>query len=210
MNPKPSARSTDDTTAKFIEHLRTLVESVFPVARSIHILLTVRRQPELLASLYAQRSRRIEGAGQSDFEFQLDHLIEPGFTPRPLNFYSLSSSLQAALDAQSVVLLPLEQMGSQAYRAALGDMLNICTPPDSDFLVPLNQRSVDGSKWLLQDVDEQLRFSHSFRKARIRSKEGSPSTIELSQEQTATILRRAREANASAQAFSPIGLAGYV
>ena len=209
MNSEPSPRSTEDATQHFIRHLRAIVASVFPPARSTVILLTVRRQPELLGSLYAQRSRRIKGAGQADFDFQLRNLIELDFLPQPLDFFSLSNSLQAALNAQSVLLLPLEQIKTHAYRQALGQLLEIDTPRVSDLVIPLNQRGVGRSTWQLRETDLQLRFSHSFREAGVQPNRNSTSTVQLSQEQISKILSSARAANTDAEALSPNGLAGY-
>lgn len=110
-NPKAGGRQ-DHTS--FRSHLDALREGARKQGFSqTKVLLTVRRQDEMLASLYAQLSRFVRGASQENFERWALHLTNDraGFYlggGQKLSYYLWYESIVEALGETNVLLLPFE------------------------------------------------------------------------------------------------------
>ncbi|AVG23033.1 sulfotransferase [Pontimonas salivibrio] len=195
--------------SRWVRHLAALVRAIAPKPVEIQVLLTVRRQPEWLASLYAQRSRRILGASQEDFEDQLRRLLARDQLPIPLDFARTVSELELLIPVRSVLVLPIESISTLGYRRALSAFLGVEEPSPDVFEEKLNQRRRDSVTWNLRDADERLRDSHSFRVVSGSDAVGSEPCIVLTESLRQEILERVKDSNSRLTANSPLPLSGY-
>jgi hypothetical protein len=195
--------------SRWARHTAALLRAVAPSASEIKILLTVRRQPEWLASLYAQRSIRILGASQEDFEDQVRQLLAMDQVPIPLDFAQTVYELGSSIQATSVLVLPIESISTVGYRRALADFLGVEEPGQGIFQEKLNQRRNGPCTWNLRKADENLRDSHSFRVASSGDPAGFQSRIVLTDSLRGEILERVKDSNSRLAAYSPLPLRGY-
>lgn len=84
-----------------------------PQLARVKVVFMVRRQPDWLASLYAQVSRIIRGASQADFERQVLGLVERG--DRFMHWDLWVDGLIDILGRDQVLVLPFEAMESATY-----------------------------------------------------------------------------------------------
>lgn len=87
-------RSNSNETWTPVDHLKTLIDCTVLCEGSIKFLITVRRQSDWLASLYAQRSNLIRRANQSDFEEKISQILKMSPIPAPLNLNMLISEIE--------------------------------------------------------------------------------------------------------------------
>lgn len=90
---------------------------------NVKALIVLRSQPEWLASLYAQLSDKIKGASQSDFETQLEQLIELG--EDYIDWSRWVEALHEALGRENVCALLMEDMNRKAFWEQLGKFMEI-------------------------------------------------------------------------------------
>lgn len=118
-NPKAGGRQDH---ISFRSHLDAFREGVQQQGFSqTKVLLTVRRQDEMLASLYAQLSRFVRGASQGNFERWARHLTgdRAGFYlggGQKLNYYLWWKSIVEVLGETNVLLLPFELLRESTSR----------------------------------------------------------------------------------------------
>jgi len=203
----------------WFDHLEAFIRSTLKPKGMIRWLVTVRRQPEWLASLYAQKSIRIEGADQSDFEEQVKFLLTTQRDIYPLNYEETVLELLGRFPGSEALVLPVEDFGTRHYRTAMSnfishDLLALAWPEGR-----LNQRSIGSNEWQLRDWNPRLQGVHdmSYRVARLgltphshRDKNQQISRkIGLSKSLTSEILARFGSSNAELQRYSPVPLSGY-
>lgn len=194
-----------------LDHLEALFRNTFRALPSTTILFTIRRQPEWLASLYAQVSARIDGASQADFEDQILRMLNQPTLPRPLDYFRLVEETQRAFPESSISILPLELIDSDFFREALGGWLGRDAPPADVFRERLNQRATSQVSWNLQRKNLRLRYQRIFRVSRIQSIVGDSNqgTISLHSDLVNRILQKVERSNAQLQEQSSIPLPGY-
>lgn len=146
-SPRKYQRAYDWSLA----HLEELLRAVFPTVENTAVLLTIRRQPEWLASLYSQWSNRIRSASQDHFLSVIRRSIAAGEASSPLNYYALSTRLESILAPSSLTILPLEQINDPIYWERINSWLR------DGFVIEatrrglhLNKRSVDSAGWELR------------------------------------------------------------
>jgi len=89
----------------------------------VRVLLTLRNQTDWLASLYAQRSHKIVGASQVDFEEQVRRII--GEDDPILDFASLVASLSGVVGRDRMHVLLMEDMDDHSYWDELGRLIGV-------------------------------------------------------------------------------------
>jgi hypothetical protein len=198
-----------DLRSPQVSHLAALLGSVFPKMSRARILLTVRRQPEWLASLYAQRSRRIQGASQADFEDQVRKLLHLSRLPVPIDYERTITELEEVFPNCSITVLPLELIGTQDYRDALACWLEADPPPPEVFGAKLNQRSWQDQTWNLRESDSRLRKSHAFRVAGNESEMSSCQSIVLSESVIREVIEAVSGSNRDLQIRCALPLPHY-
>jgi hypothetical protein len=106
-----------------ILHLRKFIDLMVPNRDSLSIVLTLRRQPEFLASLYSQYTNRIPGAGKRDFERQVERILaRPGQSYLDYNW--LLSELNECLQPDVLRVFALEQFGDKNFSEELTETLH--------------------------------------------------------------------------------------
>lgn len=123
------------------------------------ILVIIRRQDVLLASSYAQLSRKILFASQRDFEKRVQELLGNKFGLPEDDFYSveyykLYQSLIASVGKENVCLLLLEEMASEfkVFEKRITDFLEL-----ENNELPLSQalqnsRSLGKNTWRIRPI----------------------------------------------------------
>lgn len=191
-----------------VSHLASLVQDCFPPARELRVLFTVRRQPEWLGSLYAQRSARIEGAGQTDFENEVRKLLNRGALTAPVDLLATIVMFERVWPSAKIFILPVEDFSEHYYASSLFEWLPktvIQRPfrPDQKF----NVRSVAVDRWALRPLHEARKAEGDYR---VAATLGPPtSEIFLTATLKAEILRAVKASNSAASAYSPQGLPFY-
>lgn len=193
-----------------VNHLAKLLRNAMPRVSVDRILLTVRRQPEWLASLYAQKSVRIQGASQRDFNDQIYRLLGQPELPIPVDLEKTALALEEVFPESSITILPFESTGSQVYRELLGGWLNSEVPPPEAFGEKWNQRSWSDNTWELRGCDPRLKESHSFRVADGSDLRGRQvGFIELDEPLFRSILNAVESSNREFQKRCTVPLVGY-
>lgn len=159
------------------------------------VLLVIRRQDDLLASSYAQLSRKIVGASQADFEGRIRKLTDPDLNADGESFYSLDyyevyQSLTRILSKENVMVLPLEAM-SDEFATSIERLAQFFATEEtrhSFSKVPANSRSAGDNKWGLRPL---LLFKSARPKIEItlpRSWSGRSEHVELTKEMSSVIM----------------------
>lgn len=119
-------KSSRDSSAKSFEEMplfHGLRRGKWPFNRNIHILLTIRRQWDLLPSLYRERSNRNLYAGQEDFDKLLSQWLR--WHSWWLDYARWAAKLLEFGQVNSVTIIPIEYLNKSEYfngqmRAFLG------------------------------------------------------------------------------------------
>lgn len=193
-----------------IKHLKYLWKEVASAADEVTIVLTVRRQDSWLASLYAQKSVRIEGASQLDFENQIDEILSCSEMPIPLDLEATASGLLSAFPGASVVLLPIESISSPGYRNILNHILGLELFTPGWAKEVKNARRIETSRWQLRKLRPELQDSHSYRIARLATSDTTKRSLDLGQRLGDRVMTRVSSSNEAVLSFAPIGLPQYV
>ncbi|WP_022728618.1 sulfotransferase family protein [Fodinicurvata sediminis] len=110
-----------------ISFLETFSEKVWQRG-DVKVLLTLRNQPDWLASLYAQKSAHIKRASQRDFEDRVRRLIRNGNAY--LDWSAWVHHLRQAIGADNLCVLPMEEMDRPAFWQDLADFLGLDRLPE--------------------------------------------------------------------------------
>lgn len=140
--------------ASFINYLSTHWD-----IGKVRVLLTLRNQPDWMASKYAQHSNRILNASQKDFEQRISKLIDSGDTTF-MNFYRWYSDLQKVVGKEHMCVLLMENMDKEIYWRELADFMELENFPYEKFLtnrVIKNKRRSDTNVWKLQPFNNALK-----------------------------------------------------
>jgi hypothetical protein len=194
------------------DHLAALAE----VARNegfaaVRAILVVRRQDHWLASKYAQRSDRIVGASQRDFEDRVAYYLDErrGFFADGviLDYAALMEHVGAALGPEGALGLPYELLRSDpgTFVARIADFLDVDPAAEAGHLGPIvrsaagkpvNVRSDRQDEWVLRRPGRPMTVEsvtstalHILRYSSVRRK------IMLTEALSARILGRYAESN---------------
>jgi hypothetical protein len=141
-------------------HLRALSQAC-PWITHFRILLTLRNQPEWLASLYAQRAAFFLNTSQEDFEYQVRNLMSDSALNRGgfLNWGRLVQDLSQVVGKKNVTVLLLEEINCDSYWKTLSEITGLPLNP-TDFVSLSrkreNVRRVDIKKWQMRRKDPEL------------------------------------------------------
>jgi hypothetical protein len=130
---RPSRRSPHP----LLNFLRQEVIPAWDVGR-VRIIVTLRNQTDMLASLYAQMSNRILSASQRDFEHQVNLILST--KDAYLDFAELIEGLQRTVEDDAVTVLLLEEMGTSVYREDLAIALGVEPDTLTGLDVVMNRR----------------------------------------------------------------------
>jgi hypothetical protein len=135
-------------------HLEAILKNS-PWISGLRVLLTLRNQPQWLASLYAEQSNYVERASQDDFELQVRQLLSDdsldggGF----LNWGYLVQDLARVVGKNNVYVLLLEEINMYSYWENLAEATGLPFDP-KDFISVSGQRenirSDDSAVWSLR------------------------------------------------------------
>jgi len=142
---------------------------------AIRVFLSVRRQDQHLGSDYAQRSDRIRGASQSDFERHVQRTLNPGsdYYYGPGVRYEYAGQHRALRDEfgdDAILVLPVERLAAEpeAYYADLFDFLGASEADHRAALDAMggprprsNARSVGDDTWALRPLRRTRRTAPS-------------------------------------------------
>ena len=131
-------------------YLRDVLRSAWRFG-SIRVLLTVRSQPEWLASLYAQVSGLIRNAGTADFERQVRSLMEHG--DPYIDWHCWAEHLERAVGPGRVQVLATENMGSSAFWQELGRFLGVATEQTAPAAAANVRRTSADPGWSLKKLN---------------------------------------------------------
>lgn len=146
--------------AQIENNFRSVAESAIRLGfKRTKVLLVIRRQDLLLASSYAQLSRKIIGASQKDFEKRVDRLIRSSSDDNslnffPMNYYRLYECLRRSLGDENVLMLPLEEL-SRSFDGAIGRMAEFFNIEKQDHVLSRtseNARSSQKDHWGLRPL----------------------------------------------------------
>lgn len=194
-----------------VTKLLEMIKHCLPPAKQVNILLTVRRQPEWLASLYAQRSARIPMANQRDFEAYVLKLLDQEVLPMPLDLNRTLDELEAHLPKGNISIIPLEELqtplASETFSRWLG--------ADSTAKVSLsdlknrNTRHVDSRNWRLREYNP--RFSMDFRRPLLGTgvSEAKNHLVTLTEPLEELVINRVKESNRLLHKRTGFMLPGY-
>lgn len=112
----------------------------------VKFILSLRNQPEWLASLYAQLSNRIRSATQNDFDMQIRRAV---ITQDPyLNWYEWYRALTGLVGHNKLHVLLLEEMNKPEYWANLSSFCGHPMPQENS--VHENRKSDESTYWCVQ------------------------------------------------------------
>jgi len=134
----------------FLEALR----ETLPGDIRLRVVVSLRRQPEWLASLYAQSARTMRRPGQDDFESKMRRIVREN--DDRLDFASLVRGIHDAIDPTNVLTLLLED-GLADHVTSLGSFLNLPELNETLNLAPENVRQTDERTWRLNH-ERTVRF----------------------------------------------------
>lgn len=198
-----------------IDHLKIFLEIMYPAFGEINLLITVRRQPEWLGSLYSQRSNRILNASQKNFDAYIKKIFETTEIFPPLNLEGLVKEIKLKLPIKNVTLLPIELMGTVEYSKEIIKWLpNNFRMNTQVTFETLNRRNAGSNCWKLRPKQTYLRkslpiyggFVENFCKS---SRINDKNLIYLSNETESLIMSKVADSNKSVVEFAPIGLPNY-
>ncbi|HEX2958467.1 MAG TPA: hypothetical protein VHO70_16645 [Chitinispirillaceae bacterium] len=153
------------TASQYIDSLKTLC----PWISKIKIILTLRNQPEWLASLYAERSNDLRWPSQEDFEQRVRDLLRDdslnggGF----LNWERLRANLIQGVGSDNVYVLLLEDIKTYEFWNTLSEASELPFDPDF-FILKSNEREnvrrTTSREWLIAKRNANFRgFDHTSR-----------------------------------------------
>ncbi|MBS3804784.1 MAG: hypothetical protein KGY54_09580 [Oleiphilaceae bacterium] len=180
----------------------------------IRIMVVFRRQDQWLASKYAQRSDRIAGASQNQFEERIDYYLRQsrGYYADGLilDYDFLYEEICRAIGAANALLLPYELLKAEPVKF-LNLMCDFISPGDSQVRELIssiglraaskktNVRSQGSSEWALRKPKTNASPQHlSETLSRMFLRAGHPpGSIRLTPDLTQKILATYRQSNAS-------------
>jgi len=134
-----------------VDHIRNIIWQCFPKLKELKILITVRKQPDWLASLYAQYSNRIYCASQAHFEKQVKRTIRRFAAVPPLDLELLVAEAESKLQPSTLVVLPVEAISSEAFWENINVWMPLKSFNPSDYpKVTLNKRYSVANHWALR------------------------------------------------------------
>ena len=160
FNPlKPTYQDESLTEYNIVSHLRTFKENQW--SGELSVILTLRKQPEWLASLYSQRSFMINNASTSNFEAQVNSLLKKDDLKGGafLNWANLVKQLQNLLGEKNVCVLFLEEINTPNYWNKIYSFLGLTVDQhkiESLISSRENKRSNSQDMWMIRP-DERLK-----------------------------------------------------
>lgn len=136
----------------------TQLQEIWRHYGELYILMTIRNQPEFLASHYSQHSNRYLQASTSHFEAFTNELLTK--SSNNIDWLSWYKMLLHAVGKGRLLVLPVEGMGDQRYWQDLG---NFCAYELKDYIVKglghANKKRLEGgNKWRLRTFNYRRRF----------------------------------------------------
>lgn len=147
-------------------HLEALKKSC-PWISNLKVLLTLRSQPQWLASLYAEQSNYIERASQEDFDQQVRRLLSDdsldggGF----MNWGYLVQDLARVVGKNNLYVLLLEEINTYSYWKTLAEATDLQFDPKlyvSTSNKRENVRSDDSLEWSLRKRKNIMLHTQSY------------------------------------------------
>jgi hypothetical protein len=150
VRASPRDRGTRSGMHPFAAFLGDHVRPAWQDLGDVRVLVTIRNQSDWFCSHYVEQSDRIIGASQSDFERQVRRLIasRDGY----LDFGDVVDSFRRAVGDDHVLVLLLEEMGTDGYWGALSEFGGAQEPFDGRTAGHLNQRST-AAGWRVSPYD---------------------------------------------------------
>ncbi|MGM0704245.1 MAG: sulfotransferase domain-containing protein [Pseudomonadota bacterium] len=128
----------------------------------VKIVVTLRNQVEWLASGYSQRSGSRFNASQSDFEKQINSLIEAG--DPFLDWDKMLEELEVAVGSENVTALLFEDMGNISFWEYFGRSMEVssipaCSLADLSISSRKNVRKVSEKTWPIRPLNSRVLWS---------------------------------------------------
>lgn len=124
---------------------------------TLKVLMTIRNQPEFLASHYSQHSNRYFRASTEHFEGFISELLKEA--PENIDWRYWLSRMTQIVGEKSVLALPVEGMGQEKYWRDLGEFCGYSL--DSEIVLGhghANKKRLEGgSKWRLRSFNYRRR-----------------------------------------------------
>lgn len=139
-----------DRPAPIVRLLQEYGQILWPFG-NIRVVLTFRTQWEWLASLYSEQSHSIPGASSSDFQNQVERLLETN--DLYLDWEGWVEDLKSVLGEENVLALPLEAMNQEGFWSNLADFVgfeNVASDPLEK--PPKRKRNQGIDSWMLQSL----------------------------------------------------------
>lgn len=123
---------------------------------SVKVILTLRNQPEWLASLYCQLSDRIPNASQRNFEQQVNRIIirnDPY-----INWYEWIINLQNILGKRNVLVLLLEEISNPLYLNQITEFIGVSFDETCGLIKKfnLNERKTKNNTWCIRPLKKRI------------------------------------------------------
>lgn len=153
---KPSFIEVEKNKFPVAAHLQSIMNH-YPELYPMRVVVSLRNQPEWLASLYAQQSRNIKNASQEDFEKRTKDLLSINSTKgrRFLYYDSLIEQLSSIVGNEEVFMLFLEEMETSEFWGNLIEAFNIQENK-------LSQHDISRDKKNVRKIDEKTWKIHPF------------------------------------------------
>jgi len=150
----------DFTTFPIIRFLNYLSNHIWSYGH-FRVLLTFRRQDELLASLYSQMSNRICRASQGDFEKRLDKYINYGGVY--IDWSKWIDELYHVFSHDSICLLFMEDMSTYKFWQDLSAFIGETTFSEEDLSrltsMVKNRRRLSSDTWEIRPLKDITRHT---------------------------------------------------
>lgn len=169
---QPLFKGIEENEFPVVEHLKEMLKE-HPQIGPIRVIVTLRNQTEWLASLYAQHSRYIKNASQSDFETRTNLLLDD-HSPKGRGFLfydSLLKGLSEVVGEKEVFPFFLEEFNTPNFWCNFSKALKIEEHEDSIASMvgkKKNVRRVADKHWQLRPYEGYMKSSFYKRIRRIK------------------------------------------
>jgi len=147
--------------------IKTYLKPLWDPFGNIRLIVTLRNQPDYLASMYAQRSNKRQQASQDDFEYQIDMLINSGDIS--INWFNLVKSLEYAVGEENVTVLLFENINDKSFWYKLSRSIDEnygYFKKNIDSNNKRNAKRIKNNSWRIQ----KFNYSHHYVVRKIKKK----------------------------------------